>query len=122
MMPLLALMGQPPISKNDQLIHKFVPELPESHVLLPRGPHNRAPSMIIGSSLAFALLIISISARLWVRLFGSRALGADDIVIVPASIGCMVYLSSTIARKAVGCSGRHLVDFTPMLYGNHFKV
>lgn len=68
--------------------------------------------MIIGSSIAIALVLFITCSRLWARKFRSRALGADDVVMVPAAIGCIMYLALNIVSESDGCLGQHLEDCT----------
>lgn len=122
-----ALMGQPPISENDKLVYKGLMEISPLTIkglslISHKSRHSRAPSMIIGTSFAIAFAIIITCARLWVRLFRSRAFGADDIVIIPACIGCVAYLSVDIATERVGCLGRHLYTCTYMEVGKFYEV
>lgn len=70
--------------------------------------HSHGSAMIIGSSIAIVLVLFITSARIGARRFRSRALGADDVVMVPAAIGCIMYLALNIASESGGCLGQHL--------------
>lgn len=116
-MPDSALVGQQPTSYNDKLVYKGLLETsPLFFKGLSKLPHvshhNRASSMIIGSSFAIAFALIITCSRLWVRVFRSRAFGADDVVIIPAAIGCVAYLALDIASERAGCLGKHIYDCT----------
>lgn len=116
-MPHSALVGQQPISYNDELVYKglyrALPLLFEKLSQIPRVSHqSRASSLIIGSSFAIAIAIIITCSRLWARTFRSRAFGADDVVIIPAAIGCVVSLALSIASETAGCLGKHVFDCT----------
>lgn len=78
--------------------------------------------MIIGSSIAIALVLVITCSRLWIRKFRSRALGADDVVIIPAAIGCIAYLANDIASESAGCLGKHLYDCTYVEVDQFIKV
>lgn len=122
-----ALLGQQPTSDNDNLVYKGLLETSPlffhglskiSHV----SHHSRAPSMIIGTSFAIAFAIIITCSRLWIRMFRSRAFGADDIVIIPAAIGCVAYLALVIASERAGCLGKHIYDCTYKELGWFYEV
>ena len=122
-----ALLGQSPISSNDELVYKGLLETsPGILKALPLLPHvfnqSRAPSMIIGSSFAIALAIIITCARLWVRMFRTRAFGADDVVIIFACIGCVAYLALDIASETAGCLGKHIYNCTYEEFGYFYEV
>lgn len=122
-----ALLGQPPISYNDKLVYKGLlvvsPLANKALGKLHHVPHqSRAPSMIIGSSFAIALALIITCARLWIRAFRKRAFGADDVVIIPACIGCVVYLALDIASESAGCLGEHIYNCTYEKFGNFYVV
>lgn len=122
-----ALMGQPPISENDKLVYKALMEFSPLTIkglslISHKSHHSRAPGMILGTSFAIAFVIIITCTRLWVRLFRSRVFGADDVVIIPACIGCVAFLSMLIAMESVGCLGRHLYNCTYKEAGNFYKV
>ena len=68
--------------------------------------------MIAGSSFAFCLVLLTTGTRLWVRNNRSRALGADDVLIGPAAVGCLAYLSLLIAQESAGRLGKHIYDCT----------
>lgn len=70
--------------------------------------HSHGSAMIIGSSVAIVLVLLITCARIWARKFRSRALGADDVVMIPAAIGCIMYLALNIASESSGCLGQHL--------------
>lgn len=122
-----ALLGQQPTSYNDELVYKG---LLESSPLFFKGlaklphasHHSRAPSMIIGSSFAIAFAIIITCSRLWIRIYRSRAFGADDVVIIPATVGCLAYLSLDIASERVGCLGKHIYYCTYEELGWFYEV
>lgn len=114
-----ALIGAPPVSSGDKLIYKALAEL--SPIILKEAqtaqvqhaPHQtRAPNMIVGGSFAILLVMIITLARLWVRKYRSRAIGADDILIIPAAIGCVAYISLDIAQESAGCLGKHIYECT----------
>lgn len=123
-MGLSALMGQRPASSNDKIIYKALLRISPSAInpdkRYPFGPpapahtyrDTRAPSLIIGASFAMALIIIVTGTRLWVRKFRSRAIGADDITIIPAAIGSLAYMALIISVARVGGLGKHLYDCT----------
>ena len=123
-MGLLALMGQHPLSANDKTIYKALLEVSPSTInpdrQYPFGPpapadashHSRSSSLVIGMSFAMALVILVTGARLWVRTFRSRALGADDITIIPAAIGSLAYMALDISIVRAGGLGKHLYDCT----------
>ena len=117
-MSISALLGQSPISSNDELGYKGLLETsPGILKALPLLPHvfnqSRAPSMIIGSSSAIALAITITCACLWGRMFRTRAFIADDVVIMFACIGCVAYLAVDIASETVGCPRKHIYNCTP---------
>ena len=78
--------------------------------------------MIIGSSFAIALGVIITCARLWVRIFRTRAFGADDVVIIFACIGCVAYLALDIASETAGCLGKHIYNCTYEEFGYFYEV
>ena len=122
-----ALLGHPPISPNDKLVYKAIletaPNIIKDLPLIPHvSNHSRAPSMIIGSSFAIALAIIITCARLWVRIFRTRAFGADDVVIIFACIGCVAYLAMDIASETAGCLGKHIYNCTYEEFGYFYEV
>lgn len=122
-----ALLSEQPVSYNDKLVYKG---LLEASPLFFQGlsktsqvsHHSRAPSMIIGASFAIAFAIIITCSRLWVRIFRSRAFGADDVVIIPAAIGCVAYLALIIASERAGCLGKHVYDCTYKEMGWYYEV
>lgn len=119
-----ALLGQAPISDEDKVIFRALRIISPSSINpdknYPLGPPASAKSshrshgsaMIIGSSFAIALVLLITCSRLGIRKYRSRALGADDVLIIPAAIGCIVYLGLDIASESVGCLGQHLYDCT----------
>ena len=122
-----ALLGQPPISYNDRLVYnallEVAPLVIKSGAKLPHvSHHSRAPSMIAGSSVAIALIVLITCSRLWVRIFRKGAFGADDAVIVPAAIGCVAYLACDIASETAGCLGKHLYNCTYQEFGWFYEV
>ena len=136
-MPNSVFVGQPPISINDKLLYKgalieytrkgalvrLSPSFLEEVVELPRtSHHSRAPSLIIGSSIAIFLVMSITCLRLLVRKFRLRSVKADDWVIVPAAIGCVAFLSITIATESAGCMGKHIYNCTYDELGWTFKV
>lgn len=126
-MPNSAFLGQQPVSYNDELIYKGLLEVSPSFFeevsKLPRvSHHSKASSMIIGSSFAVAIAITVTCSRLWVRKFRSRTFGADDVVIIPASIGCVAYLAITIASERAGCLGKHAYNCTYEEFGWFYEV
>ena len=126
-MPSSALMGQNPISVDDELIHKALlkiwPPIFRDLASIPHNSHHsRAPSMIIGASCAITLIIFVTCARLWVRFCRTRMLGADDITIIAACVGCVVYLSMLITTESIGCLGRHIYNCTYKEVGYFYEV
>ena len=116
-MPESVLLGLPPITPGDKLIHKalaiIAPALLEVNPAPPGVPHeDKSRSMIIGTSIALFFAVFITCARLWVRKFRSRTFGSDDFVIIPAAIGCVAYLCLNIATEAAGCLGEHIYDCT----------
>lgn len=113
-----ALLGQPPLSADDKLIMKGIqlttPSLLKAIPLVAKqGNHDsRATSMIIGEVFAIALAIIITIARLTVRWSKLHTLGADDLMIIPACLCCVVYLSLNLASETAGCLGRHIYTCT----------
>ena len=126
-MPESALLGLPPVTEADKLIYKALAIT--SPLLLKVNPHSgdvphedRAPGMIAGTSVAIFFVIVITCTRLWVRKYRTRAFGVDDMVIIPAAIGCVAYLSLTIATEAAGCLGEHIYDCTYEEYGWFWEV
>lgn len=119
-MPNSVLLGLPPVTHDDKLMYKALAETtplllkvnPAPPGVPPRIHENRAPGMIIGTSFALIFVVIVTCARLWVRKYRTRAFGADDMVIIPAAIGCVTYLSINIATEAKSCLGQHVYDCT----------
>ena len=64
--------------------------------------------MIVGCSIAIVVVLFITSARIGARKFRSRALGGDDVVMIPAAIGCIMYLALNVASESAGCLGQHL--------------
>lgn len=133
-MPDSALLGHVPISDEDIVIYKALLIISPSSInpekKYPFGPpapansshHSHGSAMIIGSSFAIALVLLITCSRLAVRKFRSRALGADDAFIIPAAIGCIVYLAMNIASESAGCLGHHLYDCTYVKVDRFVKV
>ena len=127
-MPTSAFVGQHPVSINDKLVHRGIllvlgPSFLKKVTELPHtSQQNKASSLIIGSSFAIILIILITCSRLWVRKFRLRSFKADDWVIIPAAIGCVTFLSSTIAIAKVGCLGKHVQDCTYDEFGRFYEV
>lgn len=90
------LLGLPPVTHDDKLIYKALletsPLLSKVNPPPPGAPHeNKAPRAIIGTFFALAFASIITCTRLWVRKYRTHAFGADDMVIIPAAIGCVTY-------------------------------
>lgn len=129
-----ALLGHQPLGYEDRAIYKSLLIISPSSVnpdkRFPFGPpapanafhHSHAPNMIIGTSFTIALVIIITGSRLWVRAFRSHALGADDVAIIPAAIGCVTFLALNIASESAGCFGKHLYDCTYVDLARFVKV
>lgn len=123
-----ALLGQPPISVNDKLIFKSLQEISPSLIeLLPLLAENGnddtwATSIIIGSSLAIAIVTTITMTRIGIRWSRLGTLGADDIVIIPACLGCVAYMGIIIASATMGCVGRHVYTCTYKEMGIFFEV
>ena len=95
------LLGLPPITHDNKLIYNALAET--SPLLLkmnpapPGTPHeDKAPRIIIRTSIVLALAVIIDYTRLWVRRYRIYVFGPNDIVILPAAIGCVLYLSINI--------------------------
>lgn len=110
-----ALLGREPLSADDKLmmraIQLTIPSLLKAAPLLSeQGSYDsRATSMTIGETLAIALALSTDTARLAVRWSKLHTLGADDLMIIPACLCCVAYLSLNIASQTAGCLG----IFTP---------
>ena len=118
-MPDSALIGTPPISYGDKLIYKAIAELSpaileEASAAQARNAstHSRSTGMVVGASFALFFVLIITSARLGVRIYRSRAFGADDILIIPAAVGCVAYICLDIAQETAGCLGKHIYACT----------
>ena len=113
-----ALLGREPLSADDKLIMRgiqlTIPSLLKAAPLLSeQGNHDsRAISMTIGDTLAIALALSITIARLAARWSNLHKLGADDLMIVPACLCCVAYLSLNIASQTAGCLGRHVYTCT----------
>ena len=113
-----ALLGQPPLSADDKLIMKGIqltsPSLLDAIPLISKhGDHDsRATSMIIGDAFAIALALTITIVRLAVRWSKLHTLGADDLMVIPACLSCVVYLSMNLASETAGCLGRHIYACT----------
>lgn len=68
--------------------------------------------MVIGDAFAIALVLAITIARLTVRWSKLLRLGTDDLMIVPACICCVAYLSLDLASETVGCLGRSIYTCT----------
>ena len=113
-----ALLGREPLSADDKLIMQGIrlvtPSLLEALPLLSeQGSHDsRANSMTIGDTFAIVLALTITTARLAVRWSKVHQLGADDLMIIPACLCCVTYLSLNIASQTAGCLGRHVYTCT----------
>nr|POE93238.1 methyltransferase ausd [Quercus suber] len=128
-----ALLGSPPNNKDDALIRKGLLRLSPSELNplpgLPFGPprpagavyESWAESVQIGLAFSIFLVIFFTVARLSVRRFYTHSLGLDDLFIVPAALGCVVYLTLTILQSAPGCLGTHIWDCTYSGIANYYK-
>lgn len=117
-----ALLGHAPMSDGVRLIYRALliisPSTINADKTDPLGPsapatatnHRHGSGMIIGSSVAIALVLLITCARIGFRKYRSHALGGDDVVMIPAAIGCIMYLALNIASESRGCLGQHLND------------
>jgi hypothetical protein len=129
-----ALLGHAPLSDEDKVIYRALQIISPSSInpnkKYPFGPpapansshDSRGPAMIIGSSIAIALVLLITCSRLGIRKFRSHALGVDDVVIIPAALGCIVYLAIAIASESAGCLGQHLYDCTYVELDRYIQV
>jgi hypothetical protein len=119
-----ALLGEPPQNTNDRLVMRGL-ELIKGSTINPNKsePYGepRPPgyvftswstSMVVGVSFGIIFVVFFTTARLIVRRFYTRKLGADDLMIVPGALGCIAYLSSVIVQCTDGCLGKHIWDCT----------
>ena len=126
-MPDSAPVGLTPITASDKVIYRAIEEVYPAlfTIVPPKGPvshQKRATGMIAGTSFAIAFVIIITGMRVWTRLFRTHAFGADDVVIIPAAVGCLAYLSLCIAQQTAGCLGSHLWDCTYREFGWFYEV
>ena len=92
-----ALLGQPPITPNDKLVHKalllisptsFTPakQYPFGPPAPPHGPHDsRAGGMITGQVFAIVFAIVITMGRLAIRR-QRKIFGLDDWAVIPAFV------------------------------------
>ena len=120
-------MGLPPVTYSDKLVYKAIYRLePPIFTIIPArpgAPHDsRSTGIVVGSSFAILLVLVITGTRLWVRKYRLRTLGVDDVLIIPAGVGCIVCLSLTIALESVGCVGKHVYDCTYQEYDWFYEV
>ncbi|KAL8825469.1 MAG: hypothetical protein Q9191_004401, partial [Dirinaria sp. TL-2023a] len=107
-----------PISNDDELIYKALGGANSSFLEFIQAAgvqgapqQTRSPGMIVGAAFAILFAFIITTARLWVRKFYLRAFGVDDILIIPAAVGCVTYLCVEIVQEVAGCVGQHIYAF-----------
>ena len=122
-MPGSALLGDPPISDDDELIYNYFGGANSSSwTFLKEARTQSAPqhtqsfSIIIGNSFAILFTLIITTARLWVRKYHLRAFGVDDFLIIPAAMGCVTFLSLQIVEAVVGGLGKRRLSWTYQEY------
>jgi hypothetical protein len=93
-----ALIGNTPLSREDELIMKglriVAPSEINPNVSLLFGPpapagatyQQRSTSLIIGEAFGIFFVFLFAISRLLVRKFYSRAWGADDLIIIPGAL------------------------------------
>lgn len=90
------LLGQQPVSLNVKLVYKGLLELSPSFLkdvcTLDQVSHEQHTGSTL-PPIAIALTITITCSRLLVRKFRSRAFGLDDMAIIPACFGCVVFLA-----------------------------
>lgn len=118
-MPNSALLGAQPISNDDELIYKGLGGANSSFLEFVKAARvqgapqqTRSHIMFVGASFAIIFALIITTARLWVRKYCLRAFGVDDILIIPAVVGCVTFLCLQIVQEVPGCVGRHVYACT----------
>ncbi|PQE10774.1 integral membrane protein [Rutstroemia sp. NJR-2017a BBW] len=128
-----ALIGQPPNTTDDYYIVNYLliafgkhtsplkgiaipPFKPDNYVYTPLGP-----SILVGMSVAIAVMALVTISRLIVRFCGrGLVFGLDDLFIVPGALLAITWPSLQIMAVIYGGAGKHMWDVTYEEYG-YFK-
>lgn len=120
-MPQSALLGSLPATRNDALIQiglkATVGSIINPNPLLPYGPPRPSPDLsgesdaykVTATAILCLILIVGVTlGRFWARSrLESWSFGLDDLMVIPACVCGIGYISSIIAYTGP-CYGRHM--------------
>src|ERR1700712_3863358 len=83
------------------------------------NPPNRGPALEYVGIVFSVLALTVVSARIYSRLFITRAPGWDDILIVAGLAGSIAMTVMVIIANKLFFSGRHVWDIPPSTFAPH---